>query len=728
MPTSLRVFFVCLGFAWCTVVPGIAQESNSLRVVGSPEELEGFNVAPASNPLSKAIHDAAEYVGRFQLPARGDSWPERRKHVEAGFRESIGLTRFPDRSPLNARVLRSHDLGDCVLENVVFYSRPETPVTANIYRPKGSTQQRLPAVLSVLGHWLGDGKAAEQNQILARKLAQLGFLVMTYDAIGHGERNHPGNTHHHAGYSLLPLGETIAGWMVWDSIRAADYLQSRPDVDPERIGIAGNSGGGLNTLFTSALDPRFRAAVVAGYVFEFQSWMKYGGSHCTCVYLPGLYRSMEWFEIAGLTAPRPLLMLQGTRDNIFPRTSARRAGRATEALYTLLGPRGSARLDLIPNEPHGLTKPFREAIYGWMRLHLMGDGDGSAVSEGNVAALPVNDPRLLCDADGRHLATAPSIVELALRRAAAIDKPSKTRDARMAFVKSLVAAREPESDLQRMRTMESVKLPSGTREKVLFLSEIGEYIPALLWRPEAPKPPVVLIADSNGKAAVAESPLLNPLRAAGYAVLAVDLRGRGETLGIRAPGRHNNYHFVSHSIMWGRPLAGRRGFDVSRALDYVESRPDLSIEGLVAIGIGDDALPVLLAAATDGRISRMVATGYDLSFMSQMIGAPKTSREQLLKIWNSSVMRQGKLDDGQNQADTGSVIPGVLNVLDLPDLAVLRAGQPLLICGARNLQHPGSAEHRKAWKAKLLGKDRSWFRPDEPLTPELLLSWLAQAR
>jgi cephalosporin-C deacetylase-like acetyl esterase len=127
-------------------------------------------------------------------------------------------------------------------------------------------------------------------------LAQLGFVVLVYDAIGHGERNLPGNTHHHAGYALLPLGETIAGWMVWDTMRAVDYLASRSDVDPEKIGLAGNSGGGLNTLFSSAVEPRIKAAAVAGYVFEFRTWMKYGGSHCTCVYLPALYRSMEWFE------------------------------------------------------------------------------------------------------------------------------------------------------------------------------------------------------------------------------------------------------------------------------------------------------------------------------------------------------------------------------------------------------------------------------------------------
>jgi dienelactone hydrolase len=713
--------------AFCAASPVFAQSRDSLRVVSSADELDGLNVAPASNPLNKALHDAAEYVGRFQLPARPEGWTERRKQVEASFREAIGLARLPERTPLNARVLRSHDLGDCILENVLFYSRPETPVPANVYRPKG-TNGRLPAVLSVLGHWLGDGKAAEQNQILARKLVQLGFLVMTYDAIGHGERNHAGNTHHHAGYSLLPLGDTVAGWMVWDSIRAADYLESRPDVDPQRIGIAGNSGGGLNTLFTSAVDNRFRAAVVAGYVFEFQSWMKYGGRHCTCVYLPGLYRSMEWFEIAGLTAPRALLMLQGARDSIFPPTSARRAGRATESLYDLLDLRGRARLDMIPNEPHGLTKPFREAMYGWMRLHLAGGGDGRPVAEGIVTALSPKDPRLLCDPDGTLLANAPSIVDLANRRAAVVDRTKTTRESRLHFVKELVAPRKPEPDLQRARIAESVKMADATREKIVFLSEIGEYIPALLWRPDAPKPPVVLIADSRGKAAVAESALLDPLLKAGYAVLAPDLRGRGETLGTRENGRDNNYHLVSHSIMWGLPLAGRRGFDISRAFDYVASRRDLSSDGLVLVGAGDDALPALLAAASDERIRWVASAGYDLSFASQMIAGPNTTREQLLKTWNSSVMNNGRLDDGENHADAGSVIPGVLRVMDLPDFAGLLRDRRLLVCGARNLKHPRSADHRRRWQAASSQGNLSWFRPEEPLTAELLLDWLRRMR
>ena len=150
------------------------------------------------------------------------------------------------------------------------------------------------------------------------KLAQMGFIVLTYDSIGHGERAISGNTHHEGGYSLFPLGETIAGWIVWDSMRAIDYLSSLPDVDPKRIGVTGNSGGGLNTLFTSALDDRVAAAAIAGYVFQFNNWMKYAGAHCTCCQIPRLYRMMEWFEIAGLIAPRPVLMLQGELDSIFP--------------------------------------------------------------------------------------------------------------------------------------------------------------------------------------------------------------------------------------------------------------------------------------------------------------------------------------------------------------------------------------------------------------------------
>ena len=104
------------------------------------------------------------------------------------------------------------------------------------------------------------------------------------------------------------------------------------------------------------------------------------------------------------------------------------------------------------------TKPFREAMYGWMRLHLMREGDGGAVKEGDVATMPVNDPRLICDSEGQLMSSAPSIVALASRKAAALGRSNKSGQDRSAYVKNLTAPREPESDYQRARTIESLQV------------------------------------------------------------------------------------------------------------------------------------------------------------------------------------------------------------------------------------------------------------------------------
>ncbi len=329
------------------------------------------NVLPNSPALIKSLGDAAEYVQRWQPPADAEAWRKRRPAVDRAFRTAIGLDPLPERTPLHARIVSRHDLGSYTVENVVFESRPGFPVTANVYRSKQQAPGKRPAIVSPIGHFLSAGKTASEVQARCIKLAQMGFVVLVYDAIGQGERMTLGNIHHEAGYALLPLGETIAGWMVWDTMRAIDYVTTLPDVDPERIGVTGNSGGGLNTLFTAALDPRVRAAAVAGFTFEFGNWLKYAGPHCTCTHLPGVFRAMEWFEIAGLIAPRPLLMLQGDRDNIFPISGARRAGHNAESVYALTGEAASRPLRRTCRPAPRLLPPLP-------RTHVRMDGAPSA--------------------------------------------------------------------------------------------------------------------------------------------------------------------------------------------------------------------------------------------------------------------------------------------------------------------------------------------------------------
>ncbi len=719
-------------FAFLLAAAAPAQQDPRWVVAPNINDLDDWNVEPNSPALEKAMTDAAEYVLRWKVPATADEWRARRPQVDHALRESLGLDPLPERTPLNVRITPGYDGGDFVVENLIFDSRPGFPVTANLYRPKNPPAGRLPAVLCPIGHILAAGKRNDEVQARSIKLAKMGFVVLAYDAIGHGERNISGNSHHEAGWALLPLGETVTGWMVWDSMRAIDYLQSRPDVDPDRIGITGNSGGGLNTLYTAALDPRPKAAVISGYTFLFNNWIKYGGAHGTCSYMPGLFHEMEWFEIAGLIAPRPVLMLNGERDAIFPLSGARKTSANTRALYAVLDYAERARFYAVPNQPHSYSRPFREQMYGWMAKHLLARGDGGPIDEGDVQPLPEDDARLMGDPGGKLMPGAPSVVELARQRGLEMVRAmpdTLTAGARanlLAWVKDLAAPPDPEPhNLMPIRVEES---KGDGPEKVYFLSEIGQYVPGLLWKPKNNATPkrTIVVLDEAGKGAVAESGLVEPLRNAGNAVLAIDTRGRGETLGVMG-NRDNNYHLISILMMYGRPIAGRRAFDLTRAVDFIARRNDLPLDGLTVVGRGDDALPALLAAADDERIRSVVAAGYFHSFVSQMIAAQVSSPEDLLRKWNSMAMHHGRIQGAHYSVDLGAIIPGALRHGDIPDILTLLRGRKVLFCGAKDrgvAELEPVRERFERVSAPAIQAKTLTYAPAGSLTAARLLAWL----
>jgi cephalosporin-C deacetylase-like acetyl esterase len=690
------------------------------------------NTMPNAPTLVKSLGDAAEYVLRWKVPGDKAAWQRRRPEVERAFRKAIGLEVLPERSPLHARTTARHDLGDYTIEDVIFESRPGFLVTANLYRPKAAGLGKRAAMLCPIGHYLTAGKRATDVQARCIKLARMGFVVLTYDAIGQGERMLAGNIHHEAGYALLPLGETIAGWMVWDSMRGIDYLLTQPDVDPERIGVTGNSGGGLNTLFTAALDPRIRAAAVVGFVFEFNNWLKYGGTHCTCTHLPGMFRGMEWFEIAGLIAPRALLMLQGGHDGIFPISGARRAGHNTEAIYALAGHAGEARFTELANQPHAYSRPYRETVYGWMAAHLLGRGTGEPIPEGDVRPLDEKDARLLCDPEGALLPHSPTVIQLARQRAmdaiaklpAFLSDEQRTMDAQ--WVRELTAPPEVPPHYLAPRAGKAAPVPGGLLEKLSFVSEDGEPILGLLWLPLERAAPArtVIVADSRGKQAVAQSDLVRPLLETGTAVFAVDLRGRGETLGQMGPGWDTNFRLVANQVEFGRPLPGRRAFDLLRAVDYVSTRPELAAAGLAVVGLGDDALPALLAAAADTRIQSVAASGYFHSFISQM-RPMSPPRIDLGSGWNDAQLK-GRLKTPDYEIDLGSVIPSALLTVDVPDLVALVAPRRVLFCQARDAAAAGNAALLARFRQVTAAEGGDWLRyaPGQSLDGQTLRGWL----
>ena len=179
----------------------------------------------------------------------------------------------PERTPLNPRVTGTLDRNQYQIEKVVFESFPQVYVTANLYLP---TQGKppYPAILAPVGH-SDNGKAYHYYRHLYQNLARKGYVVLAYDPFGQGERIQypdsktgkslygPVGEHEQAGRPMILTGESFALDRAWDGIRGLDYLISRPEVDPNRLGCTGQSGGGTMTMYLAALEPRLHAAVVS---------------------------------------------------------------------------------------------------------------------------------------------------------------------------------------------------------------------------------------------------------------------------------------------------------------------------------------------------------------------------------------------------------------------------------------------------------------------------------
>ncbi|MBL9138566.1 MAG: acetylxylan esterase [Verrucomicrobiales bacterium] len=693
------------------------------------------DVVPNDPIVLHSLTATAELLQKRTLPANPSAWQTTRAAVDQAFRQSLGLDPLPPRTPLHPQITSRHEFGDFVVENLLFDSRPGFPVTAHVYKLRDSTG-RQPAVLSPVGHFLSAGKNARDVQARCLGLASLGFVVLSYDPIGQGERLDYRNVHHDAGYPLLLLGETIAGWMVWDSIRALDYLETRDDVDASRLGITGNSGGGLNTLFTSAIDARARAAVVVGFTFEFRHWLKFAGAHCTCTHLPGIFQHAEWFEIAGLVAPRALMMIQGEHDGSFPISGARSAARDTRAVYAALGASNQVRFVELSRQPHAYTRPFREPMYEWMTRHLLPEHAGVIVAEDRLPILEETDPRLLVDPTRAVLSNAPTVLDLAREQAWNLVRQRPARPADLAaqhqrqlsWIAHLAAPPAEHPHFYSPSRSKPVPVPGGTLEKLSFIAEDGVRLPVLLWSPPGTERPrrVLLIANAQGKAAVAESGWVPSLLEAGWTVLAMDLRGRGETLGRYAPNYDTNFRLIANQVLAGQPLAGRRAYDVRRAVDFLERKEASPLEECVAIGIGDDALPVLLAGCLDPRINRLVLSQFGHSFLSRMQARPTPKAAQRGEQWNDPQL-DGRVRFPGVDLDFGTLIPHALQVADVPELLRCAAPRRVWFCQAQEPDDGLADRLRTRFRETVTATGDDWltYSPNHPLNAASLLDWLA---
>lgn len=725
---SLRAIVGCLYASWMLR----AAEVPTGPDIGQPPALTDLaGVIPPDPVLVKSLGDAAEMVGGRPLAASTEQWARRRPEVARRFRQILGLDPWPERTSLNVRFHATNAFAGYTVTTVSFESRPGFPVTANLYRPVGGPAGRRPAVLSPIGHFLTPGKTAPDIQARCIGLARRGCVVLAYDAIGQGERMVPGNIHHDAGYALLPLGETIAGWMVWDSMRAIDFLLTLDAVDPDRIGITGNSGGGLNSLFTAAVDDRVRAAAVVGFTFEFGNWLKYGGAHCTCTHLPGVFQEMRWSEIAGLIAPRGLLMLQGANDGIFPARGARQSAAETGTLFRLSGVEGRVRYVELPGMPHAYSRPFREVMYGWMESQLLG-GPDSPITEPPMELLPEGDRRLLCDPDRQWMPSATTVVDHARSKARAQSQSSRPPEltglSNVVRRWSAIDAARVSYQASRVHHR-STHAGGGEFERVSFLVEEGLRLPLAWWHVPTGgvRKATLVVADSRGKSAFANTYSPAEWARLGVEVIAVDLRGAGETLGRYGPRYDTHFRLVANQVLAGRPLAACRAADLVRTLDFLATRPGWAPGKLAVAGLGDDALSALLAASIDPRIERLVMVDGWRSFGAPMQARIPPPPGTMGDAWNDPQL-DGRIRAREGDVDFGSVLPGVLAFGDIADCVNSLRSRSVWMCGVRDRVVPDAPALHDRFRGLAAAGRPGWLQydPEGALTVAGLVRWLGE--
>jgi dienelactone hydrolase len=325
-----------------------------------------------------------EIGGRFMDGAKTrDEWEKKLPRLRREYLDMLGLYPLPEKTPLKATVTGTVEHEGVVIEKLHYQSKPGLYVTANLYRPKDS-KGKLPAILYVCGH---SGKGRDGNKTAFQDhglwFANNGYVCLIVDTLQLGEI--PGI--HHGTYGVTEkkppenkrlevrmwwqaLGYTPAGVECWNGIRGIDYLCSRDDVDKDRIGVTGISGGGASTVWIAAADERVKVAVPVSGMSDLESYVtnKVINGHCDCMFLVNTY-GWEWTTIAALIAPRPLLFANSDNDKIFPMDGNRRVIARLRQVYKMYD-KPELVDDYVSKGGHDYRPDLRVAVFKWMNKHL----------------------------------------------------------------------------------------------------------------------------------------------------------------------------------------------------------------------------------------------------------------------------------------------------------------------------------------------------------------------
>lgn len=498
---------------------------------------------------------------------------ERQRYIRERMLAAIGG--FPEKTPLKPRITGTLRREGYRVEKLIFESQPNYFVTGNVYVPEGG-KAPFPAVLGVAGH-SANGKAAAFYQAVWISLAKRGFVVLAFDPMGQGERSEyfdadlgrskiGGSTREHsmAGAQCLLTGTTFARYEIWDGIRAFDYLVTRKDVDPKRIGVAGNSGGGTQSAYLAVMEPRLAAVVSSCYMTGWdQLWTKPGPQDAEQVFPGFLSDGFDFGDFFLAFAPKPFTMLTAIRD-FFPIDAARATYKQMVRVYETMGASEKAGF-FEYDDNHGWTQPRREATYRWLEKWLQGRTTDGAEGQVTIEA----EADLYATPTGQLATSLGGETVQSLNRAAAERLYPKRK---AAGIKDASALRRIAAEVTGAQAQEG----SAAQGK-----------PAILY---------IGARDADAQA----------LERAGNKVVLYDPRAGAAPSG----GYTGEYQAAQRAMLLGKTLTGLHLAAIQKRVE------ELAAQGPVAvIGKGHGGVLALYAAALDPRIQKVAVEGSVLSYM-----------------------------------------------------------------------------------------------------------------
>jgi cephalosporin-C deacetylase-like acetyl esterase len=559
---------------------------------------------------------------------------------------------------------------------------------------------KVPAVLNVIGH-NQEAFRSELYQRVYLNLVRKGIIVLAIDPVGQGEHvqyydsninfSSIGYTvieHCYLGNQCFLSGVSPCRYFIWDGIRGIDYLLTRDDVDPDRIGVTGFSGGGTITSYIAAFDDRVKVSVPCSWSTASRRQVETKGvQDAETIFVRGVAEGITFEDLLEVRAPKPTLMTFVSRDQYLSIQGARESFGEVKKAYALLGYEDN--LDLVEDDfKHWMTPRIRSRIYEFFMHHfnLPGDPAEEEVTILSEAELTVTPTGQISTSLGGDM-----VFDVNKRETEELIKDlEKSRKNIARHLSGVMVKAKDISGYTVSEVLEYEPFLNGRYQRDGYtvgkyaIKGEGDYvIPLLLFVPDGitGKHPALVYLHQEGKAAEAlPGGEIEKLVKKGYIVAAVDVMGTGEIKNTATRPLGPGYT----AVLIGRSIVGIQAGDIVRAVGYLKSLDDVDNNKVGAVAVGEICLPLIHAAAFDTSIDNVTLIGSPISYRS-------IAMNRFYKI--GLIENEGGGIGHPYEIDFSWGIAGVLTGYDLPDLIGCIAPRKVVLADLQNQRlEPASSE------------------------------------